>query len=54
MLLLNCLHAQVQGEVQGFLKMLNEVYTTFGLEYSIALSTRPEDFMVSKKRKKRV
>ena len=41
-------HAQVQAEVQGFLKMLDEVYGTFGLDYSIALSTRPESYLVRK------
>jgi threonyl-tRNA synthetase len=38
----------VQAEVQGFLKMLDEVYGTFGLDYSIALSTRPESYLVRK------
>lgn len=28
------------GEVQAFLKMLGEVYGIFGLDYSMALSTR--------------
>jgi len=39
---------QVQSEVQGFLQMLDEVYGTFGLDYSIALSTRPESYLVSR------
>jgi hypothetical protein len=30
----------VMAEVQSFLKMLGEVYGTFGLDYSMALSTR--------------
>mmetsp|Transcript_21962 Transcript_21962/g.60797 ORF Transcript_21962/g.60797 Transcript_21962/m.60797 type:complete len:479 (+) Transcript_21962:156-1592(+) len=40
-----CRQDQVQSEVQGFLKMLDEVYGTFGLDYSIALSTRPESYL---------
>ncbi len=38
---------QVMSEVQGFLKFLDEVYGTFGLGYSMALSTRPESYLVS-------
>jgi threonyl-tRNA synthetase len=34
-------------EVQGFLRLLDDVYSTFGLEYSMALSTRPESYLVS-------
>ena len=29
------------AEVQSFLKLLSEVYGVFGLDYSMALSTRP-------------
>lgn len=36
---------QVKGEIVGFLKMLGEVYTVFGLDYSLALSTRPEGYL---------
>ena len=35
------------AEVQNFLKMLDEVYGVFGLEYTMALSTRPEGYLVS-------
>ncbi len=28
-----------------FLKMLHEVYSIFGLDYSMALSTRPEGYL---------
>jgi threonyl-tRNA synthetase len=38
---------QVMSEVQCFLRLLGEVYTVFGLEYSMALSTRPESYLVS-------
>jgi hypothetical protein len=37
---------QVMTEVQGFLRLLDDVYSTFGLEYSMALSTRPESYLV--------
>ena len=33
------------AEVQSFLKMLGEVYEVFGLDYSLALSTRPEGYL---------
>jgi threonyl-tRNA synthetase len=36
---------QVENEVSTFLKMMDEVYAVFGLEYSLALSTRPEGFL---------
>jgi threonyl-tRNA synthetase len=36
---------QVPEEVRILLKMLDEVYEAFGLEYSVCLSTRPEEFM---------
>ena len=32
-------------EVLGFLKLLNEVYEVFGLDYTMALSTRPEGYL---------
>jgi threonyl-tRNA synthetase len=33
------------SEVTGFLQLLGEVYGVFGLEYSMALSTRPEGYL---------
>ena len=30
------------AEVTAFLRMLSEVYAIFGLDYTMALSTRPE------------
>lgn len=36
---------QVMAEVQSFLKLLGEVYDIFGLDYSMALSTRPEGYL---------
>jgi hypothetical protein len=35
----------VKGEISSFLKMLGEVYQVFGLDYSLALSTRPEGYL---------
>ena len=36
---------QVMEEVSKFLQMMDEVYTVFGLQYKMALSTRPDDYM---------
>lgn len=36
---------QVMEEVVGFLGFLDEVYSVFGLEYTMALSTRPEGYL---------
>ena len=33
---------KVMQEVQSFLKFVGEVYAVFGLDYTMALSTRPE------------
>lgn len=35
--------SQVEGEVGNVLKLIDEMYTTFGLSYHIELSTMPED-----------
>eukprot|EP01025_Chloroclados_australasicus_P039895 TRINITY_DN4154_c0_g1_i3.p1 TRINITY_DN4154_c0_g1~~TRINITY_DN4154_c0_g1_i3.p1 ORF type:complete len:731 (+),score=93.00 TRINITY_DN4154_c0_g1_i3:222-2414(+) len=40
-----CRPDQVMQEVSSFLKMLSEVYGIFGLEYTLALSTRPEGYL---------
>lgn len=40
-----CRPDQVKQEITSFLKMLDEVYHVFGLEYKMALSTRPEGFL---------
>lgn len=37
----------MQGEVAKCLRMLDEVYSVFGLQYTAALSTRPEKRMGS-------
>jgi hypothetical protein len=36
---------QVMNEVKSFLQMMDEVYTIFGLDYTMALSTRPEGYL---------
>jgi threonyl-tRNA synthetase len=40
-----CRTDQVIDEISNFLKMLGEVYGIFGLEYTLALSTRPEGYL---------
>lgn len=40
-----CRPDQVMREVTSFLKMLDEVYGVFGLDYTMALSTRPESYL---------
>jgi len=40
-----CRPDQVMVEVSNFLKMLDEVYAIFGLDYELALSTRPEKYL---------
>ncbi|MCP3027183.1 threonine--tRNA ligase [Halobacillus sp. A5] len=37
--------AQVEQEVKAALQLIDEVYSTFGFQYSFELSTRPEDYM---------
>jgi len=38
---------QIKSEIMGVAKLINEVYTLFGFEYHVELSTRPEDSMGS-------
>jgi threonyl-tRNA synthetase len=40
-----CRPDQVGAEISAFLKMLGEVYAVFGLDYKMALSTRPEGYL---------
>jgi len=42
-----CLPEQIEEEVKGVMKLVDEVYGKFGFEYTIELSTRPEDSMGS-------
>lgn len=40
-----CRPDQVGAEISSFLHMLDDVYRIFGLDYKMALSTRPEGFL---------
>lgn len=40
---------QIEGQIKGVTKLINEVYTQFGFEYFVELSTRPDDSMGSDK-----
>ena len=42
-----CLPSQIEDEIKGVMKLVDEVYSKFGFEYTIELSTRPEDSMGS-------
>ena len=42
-----CLPSQIEDEIKGVLRLVDEVYSKFGFEYTIELSTRPEDSMGS-------
>ncbi|PAQ13475.1 threonine--tRNA ligase [Bacillaceae bacterium SAOS 7] len=36
---------QIENEIMSALKLIEEVYRTFGFQYEIELSTRPDDYM---------
>jgi threonyl-tRNA synthetase len=36
---------QIEDEIKSALKLIDHVYSTFGFEYEIELSTRPDDYM---------
>lgn len=38
---------QIKDEIKGVARLINEVYSLFGFEYHVELSTRPEDSMGS-------
>jgi threonyl-tRNA synthetase len=40
-----CRQDQVKAEISAYLKMMGEVYDIFGLDYKMALSTRPEGYL---------
>ncbi len=42
-----CLPEQIESEIAGIMKLVDEVYGIFGFEYTVELSTRPEDSMGS-------
>ena len=42
-----CLPSQMEEEIAGVIKLIDQVYSIFGFEYKVELSTRPEDSMGS-------
>lgn len=42
-----CLESQIEEEVKGVIKLVDEIYSKFGFDFSIELSTRPENSMGS-------
>ncbi|QRG69206.1 threonine--tRNA ligase [Brevibacillus choshinensis] len=38
---------QIESEIKAMIKLIDTIYKVFGFEYSVALSTRPEDSMGS-------
>ncbi len=42
-----CLPEQIESEIITLMKLIDEVYHLFGFEYTVELSTRPEDSMGS-------
>lgn len=42
-----CLPEQIKEEIKGVMRLVDDVYSKFGFEYTIELSTRPEDSMGS-------
>lgn len=42
-----CLESQIKDEIKGIMNLAREIYSKFGFEYKVFISTRPEDFMGS-------
>ena len=42
-----CLPEQIEEEISRIIKLVDEVYSIFGFEYTLELSTRPDDSMGS-------
>ena len=40
-----CLPEQIESEIKGVISLVDEVYSKFGFDFTIELSTRPEDSM---------
>ncbi|MEI5908134.1 threonine--tRNA ligase [Bacillus spongiae] len=38
---------QIEGEITSALRLVHEVYSTFGFQYEVELSTRPDDYLGS-------
>ncbi|WP_134684670.1 threonine--tRNA ligase [Brevibacillus migulae] len=36
---------QIESEIKNMISLIDSIYKVFGFEYSVALSTRPEDYM---------
>ncbi len=36
---------QIKGEIKNLMRLVDEIYSRFGFEYKVELSTRPDDFM---------
>ena len=42
-----CLPTQIESEISNLMKLIDTVYSIFGFDYTVELSTRPEDSMGS-------
>ena len=42
-----CLPEQIESEIAGIMNLVDKVYSIFGFEYTVELSTRPDDSMGS-------
>ncbi|HBC84883.1 MAG TPA: threonine--tRNA ligase [Clostridiales bacterium] len=42
-----CLPSQIEDEIKGVIRLVDQVYSRFGFDFTIELSTRPEDSMGS-------
>ena len=42
-----CMPSQIESEIAGVIKLVNEIYSIFGFKYTVELSTRPDDSMGS-------
>ncbi|KAJ2780927.1 threonyl-tRNA synthetase [Coemansia javaensis] len=40
-----CMQSQIRSEIRGCLEFLRDVYSVFGFEFELKLSTRPEKFL---------
>lgn len=40
-----CLRSQIKDEIKAIMRLAGEIYSKFGFEYRVLISTRPEDYM---------
>lgn len=40
-----CLRDQIKDEIKGIMRLMGEIYSKFGFEYKVMISTKPEDSM---------